>query len=72
METWSQGEVLRWLQEVCDLSEDKAQIFEIQRINGQVLQSMTEAELRAVPFNLAFGDARKIKLEREKLQAGSG
>ena len=72
METWSQEEVFQWLQTECNLSEHQAQIFKTETINGQVLQSLTEAELRAVPFNLTFGQARIIKMEREKLQAASG
>jgi len=72
METWSQDEVFQWLQTVCNLSQHQAQIFKTQTINGQVLQSMTESELQAVPFNLTFGQARTIKMEREKLQAVSG
>jgi hypothetical protein len=72
METWSQEEVFQWLQTACSLSEHQAQIFITHTINGQVLQSMTEAELQAVPFNLTFGQARTIKMEREKLQAVSG
>jgi hypothetical protein len=72
MEKWSQEVTLQWLQKVCRIDENQAQIFRDQKIDGEVLESLTTDDLRRDPFNFSFGEAKKIILQMEKLQKSSG
>jgi hypothetical protein len=72
MEKWSGKEVSEWLKTECSISEQQAQIFTSEKVNGPILQSLTIHELRGDPFNLTFGEAKTIILEIQKLQKSSG
>jgi hypothetical protein len=62
MKGWTKEKVFGWLQTECNLSEEQAQQFLTQEIDGEALQCLTKQEffLANPPLQLTLGAAAKI------------
>jgi hypothetical protein len=60
MDTWTSDEVVEWLHSTIRISEEKAEIFRDEEVDGRALLSFTEDRLKNDPFFLKTGPRIRI------------
>lgn len=72
MDKWTPKQVSEWLQKEFEISEQKADNFASENINGKLLLKFSEERLTKAPFRLTTGHAMMVMEHIEEFKNASG